>query len=183
MTTKFSRAAAMAALGLALLAGAALAQSNGPFGGFRHDSAQPIEIAADSLEVREGDKTAIFRGDVVAGQGTLRLTAKELEVDYGPGGGETGQIRRIEARGDVFLANGAETASGEFAEYDVAAGTIKMSGAVTLTQGGNVVKGEQLSIDLNSGQGRVEGGGGRVKSVFTPAPRTPASEPAPKAAD
>lgn len=178
MIRMFTHAVAMAALGLGLLAGATSAQSNSPFGGFRHDSAQPIEIAADSLEVREGEKTAIFRGDVVAGQGTLRLTANEVEVDYGSGGGDSGQIRRLEARGDVFLANGAETASGEFAEYDVAAGTIRMTGAVTLTQGGNVVKGAQLSIDLNSGQGRVEGGGGRVMSVFTPAPKT-----APKAAD
>ena len=46
-----------------------------------------------------------------------------------------------------------------------------MGGAVTLTQGGNVVKGAALTIDLNSGQGKVDGGGGRVKSTFAPSPR------------
>lgn len=148
----------------------AVAQS--PFGGFKHDETLPIEIAADSLEVREADNVAFFRGEVVAGQGTLRLTAKELEVDYGGSAGDTGQIRRLQARGDVFIANGAETAAGEWADYDVAAGLIKMGGAVTLTQGGNVVKGGALTIDLNSGEGRVEGGGGRVRSVFTPAPKS-----------
>ncbi len=167
----FGRAAAMA---LILAAAGAAAQSSGPFGGFRHDRTLPIEIAADSLEVREGEKIAIFRGGVVAGQGTLRLTADELEVNYGESGGETGQIRRIEARGSVFLANGAETAAGDYAEYDVAAGRIAMSGGVTLTQGGNAVKGATLAIDLNTGQGKVEGGGGRVQSVFTPAPKAPA---------
>ncbi|WP_340109365.1 lipopolysaccharide transport periplasmic protein LptA [Pikeienuella sp. HZG-20] len=160
-----------AALALVLVAGQALAQAASPFGGFRHDRTQPIEIAADSLEVREGEKIAIFRGDVVAGQGTLRLTADELTVNYGDGGAGSGQIRRLEARGDVFLANEAETAAGDFAEYDVAAGTIRMTGGVTLTQGGNVVRGETLSIDLNSGEGRVGGGGGRVKSVFEPSPK------------
>ncbi|MFV0474753.1 MAG: lipopolysaccharide transport periplasmic protein LptA [Pikeienuella sp.] len=163
------RAAVLAAL-LAACASGAGAQSPSPFGGFRHDSTQPIEIAADSLEVREGEKVAVFRGGVVAGQGTLRLTAEELKVDYGDGGAGEGQIRRLEARGKVFIANEAETAAGEFAEYDVAAGRIRMTGAVTLTQGGNVVKGEALSINLDSGEGRIDGGGGRVKSVFTPAP-------------
>ncbi|MEM8752540.1 MAG: lipopolysaccharide transport periplasmic protein LptA [Pseudomonadota bacterium] len=166
MTTRPARWAAA----LALLAGAAFA--DGPFGGFKHDESQPIEIAADSLEVRESDNVAFFRGEVVAGQGTLRLTASELEVDYGGSAGDTGQIRRLQARGAVFIANGAETAAGEWADYDVAAGLIKMGGQVTLTQGGNVVKGASLTIDLNTGQGRVDGGGGRVRSVFTPAPRS-----------
>lgn len=171
MRFRIGRLAAAAALLAALAPTLAAAQSSGPFGGFRHDRTLPIEIAADSLEVREGEKIAIFRGAVVAGQGTLRLTAEELEVNYGPGGGGTGQIQRIQARGSVFLANGAETAAGDQANYDVAAGRITMTGEVTLTQGGNVVKGASLSIDLDSGQGRVEGGGGRVMSVFTPAPK------------
>lgn len=166
--TKMARSGAMALL-LTIAAGAAYAA--GPFGGFRHDSTQPIEIAADNLEVREGEKLAIFTGNVVAGQGTMRLTADELKVNYGDGGAGTGQIRRLEAMGKVFLANGKETAAGDFAEYDVAGGSIRMTGGVTLTQGGNVVKGSALTIDLNSGEGRVDGGGGRVKSVFTPAPK------------
>ncbi len=178
MTSGIVRRGAAALLCIALAGGAA-AQSKGPFGGFRHDRTQPIEIAADSLEVQEAENLAIFRGSVVAGQGTMRLTADELRVTYGSGGGATGQIRRIEAKGKVFLANGDETAAGETAEYDVAGGSIRMTGAVTLTQGGNVVKGGALTIDLNSGQGKVDGAGGRVMSVFTPAaPKEPA-----KAAD
>ena len=62
--THFARALALAAL----IAAPALAQS--PFGGFKHDETQPIEIAANSLEVQEAQQIAIFRGEVVAGQGT-----------------------------------------------------------------------------------------------------------------
>lgn len=156
-------------IGALLSVSSAAAQS--PFGGFRHDETQPIEIAADSLEVQEAEGVAIFRGKVVAGQGTLRLTANELEVTYGQGGGGTGEINRLQAKGEVFLANGAETAAGDWADYDVSQGVIKMGGAVTLTQGGNVVKGGALTIDLNTGQGKVDGGGGRVKSVFAPSPK------------
>lgn len=166
--TRIARWAAIAALALAA---PAAAQSVSPFGSFKHDQTQPIEIAADSLEVREEQKIAIFRGEVVAGQGSMRLTADELEVNYADAGGGSGEIQRLQARGSVFLANGAETAKGEYADYDVAAGTIAMTGDVVLTQGGNVVRGASLRIDLNTGQGKVEGGGGRVQSVFAPRKR------------
>lgn len=166
---KFAAAFALATL---VAAGGAFAQSNSPFGGFRHDETQPIEIAADSLEVREQDGIVIFSGAVDAGQGTLRLTANKLTVTYGDGGAGSGEINKMRAEGSVFIANGAETASGDWAEYDVAGGFITMGGAVTLTQGGNVVKGGSLKINLNTGQGAVDGAGGRVKSVFTPAKKS-----------
>ena len=155
----------------ALCATGAAAQSASPFGGFKHDETLPIEIAANSLEVREQEKIAVFKGEVVAGQGTMRLSADELEVNYAGDGAGTGQIQRLQARGGVVVANGAETASGDYADYNVAAGTIRMTGNVTLNQGGNTVTGESLSIDLNSGRGAVDGGSGRVKSVFAPAPK------------
>ncbi|MGB0928229.1 MAG: lipopolysaccharide transport periplasmic protein LptA [Pikeienuella sp.] len=148
------------------------ADTKSPFGGFRHDETQPIEIAADSLEVREADGIVIFTGAVDAGQGTLRLTSNKLTVTYGDGGAGSGEINKMRAEGSVFIANGAETASGDWAEYNVAGGVITMGGAVTLTQGGNVVKGGSLKIDLNTGQGAVDGAGGRVKSVFTPAKKS-----------
>jgi lipopolysaccharide export system protein LptA len=165
----------------------AMAQDKSPFGGFKHDSKAPIEITSDSLEVRQAESLAIFSGDVVAGQGTLRLTADKVSVTYSSGKSDTGTgtIQKMRADGNVFLSNGAETAQGAWAEYDVAGGTIRMGGKVVLTQGGNAISGESLMIDLNAGTGRIEGdGGGRVKSVFTPPQKTQGSDskaPAPEA--
>ena len=83
--------------------------------------------------------------------------------------GETGAIRKVIATGSVFLTTGEETAQGQRAEYDVTAGTIRMTGDVVLNQGANAIRGEALNIDLNRGFGRMESSGeGRVKSVFTP---------------
>ncbi|MEL6197903.1 MAG: LptA/OstA family protein, partial [Pseudomonadota bacterium] len=48
----------------------ATAQQEGPFGGFQHDSSEPIEITSDALEVQQQNNVAIFTGDVIAGQGT-----------------------------------------------------------------------------------------------------------------
>ncbi len=165
-----------AALFACLAAGAALAQAANPFGGFRHDSAAPIEITADALEVREAESRAIFTGEVVAGQGALRLTAQTLSVWYvardgadpaaGAGGGD---IDRLRAEGGVFLSSGSETARGDWADYDVASGVVTMGGGVVLAQGDNAIRGERLVVDLNRGVGRVEGG--RVQSVFRPTPQ------------
>ena len=140
---------------------------SGPFGGFKHDRSAPIEITSDALEVRQADQLAIFSGDVVAGQGTLRLTADHVEVSYDEQaeGSDTGAIRNLQAEGNVFISNGAETAQGQQARYDVESGMITMTGDVVLTQGENVISGQRLTINLNEGQGRVEG---RVKSIFTP---------------
>jgi lipopolysaccharide export system protein LptA len=146
----------------------AAAQSQGPFGGFKHDRTAPIEITSDALEVRQAEDLAIFSGEVVAGQGTLRLTADRVEVAYdeaAEGDPETGTIRNMQAHGNVFISNGAETAQGEQAEYDVDSGLITMIGSVVLTQGKNVISGQRLVINLNEGQGRMEG---RVKSIFAP---------------
>ena len=164
------------------LGATAVAQSTGPFGGFKHDRTTPIEITANALEVRQAEQLAIFSGEVVAGQGTLRLTADRVEVTYDENnntGGDTGAIKNMIAKGNVFLSNGSETAQGDRAEYDVDGGQITMSGSVVLTQGENVISGQTLTINLNAGQGRIEGTGtGRVKSIFTPGSASSSNTPA-----
>lgn len=163
-----------AALGAAFTAAAQDAAN--PFGSFKHDANQPIEITADSLAVDNGAQTATFTGQVVAGQGTLRLTAEKVTVKYGGVGGPgaaapatgSGSIDSLRAEGAVFLSNGAETAKGDWADYDVTGGVVTMGGGVVLTQGENAISGENLRIDLNRGAGEITGG--RVKSVFTPPP-------------
>jgi len=168
--------AALVAAG-AMLASMADAQTKGPFGGFKHDSKAPIEIVADSLEVQQSENLAIFTGEVVAGQGTLRLTTDKLTVTYAAEKSDTGTgaIQHMRADGNVFLSNGSETAQGASAEYDVADGMVRMGGNVVLTQGGNAISGNSLVIDLNTGNGRIEGG--RVKTIFAPAAQTSGTEP------
>jgi len=164
------RLVGLAACAAVIATSPAGAQGKGPFGGFKHDSKAPIEITANTLEVRQAEKLAVFSGEVVAGQGTLRLTADRVEVNYTAekSDNDTGAIQKMRAEGNVFLSNDSETAQGEWAEYDVAGGIVRMGGNVVLTQGGNAISGQSLVIDLNAGTGRVEGGTGRVTSTFKP---------------
>lgn len=174
---KFLAGLAVAGL-LAVPATAQDAAGKGPFGGFKHDRSAPLEIASDSLEVRQAEERAIFTGNVVAAQGTLRLTAAKMIVEFDEDrrtpDSETGAITRVEATGDVFVSNGAETAQGSWAEYDLETGLVKMRGDVILTQGENAGKGKTLEIDLNTGIARL---GGRVTLSFKSS--TPGDAPAP----
>ncbi len=149
----------------------------------QHDTSLPIEITADSLEVVQDRKIATFAGNVDAVQGDLVLSADQLRVHYGddagaaPGPAGMDSIRRIEAEGNVFLSSPRETAQGDTGVYDVAANQLTMQGAVVLTQGDNVIRGQRLEVDLVSGRSRMfaavpstEGGTApqRVRALFTP---------------
>ena len=143
--------------------------------GDAHDRSLPIEITANSLEVRQDQEAAIFRGEVRAIQGELRLTADELVVHYRQGVDVVeAAISRIDARGRVFFSTPGETAQGDQGVYDVNDGVITLTGSVVLTRGKNVIRGERLVLDLETGQSVIESGTSasgsteRVKGVFFP---------------
>lgn len=162
-----------------------------PWGGLAqsldHDKTLPIEISADSLEVAQEEQLATFEGNVDAVQGDLVLSAQTLKVRYegknsnvGLAAGAGGTINQIEARGGVIISSPEETAEGDVGVYDVPAQLITLKGDVILTRGENVLRGEQLELDLATGKSRMVGTtssetaegaaapSGRVKALFTP---------------
>ena len=153
----------------ALLTGAPLwaQDTTVPFGGLKHDSSEKIEVSADSLSVSQGLANAEFIGSVRAGQGSLKIQADRLLVEYGADsdGSLTGQINQMSAFGNVTLTNGAEAAEAREAVYLVSSGKVRMIGDVILTQGRNAIAGEVLNIDLNSGDAVFEG---RVRTILEP---------------
>jgi len=139
---------------------AALAQgANVAFGGLKHDSSLPVEVTADQLNVDQGDGTAIFTGNVLVGQGEMRLTAAKLRVEYGAGS----EIEKLIASGGVTLVNGAEAAEASDAVYTIKSGMVVMTGNVILTQGKSALSGSKLSVNLNTGSGVMSG---RVKTIL-----------------
>ena len=175
-----------AGIALLLLPFGAQAQDDDSPVGFKTDPDAPIEIEADTLEVEQNAQTATFIGNVIAVQGAIRLRADRLIVTYaqkadgapssddGTGGTE---ITRIDAKSNVHvMSEDDQSASGDWALYMVADENITMGDAVVLRQGENVIRGQRLNIDLNSGQARVEGGvtatdtenpsSGRVRGLF-----------------
>eukprot|EP00435_Cladocopium_sp_Y103_P077555 s1_g1294.t1 len=176
----------VAATALFLVSFGAQAEEESSPIGFQTDPDAPIEIEADTLEVEQNAQTATFIGNVVAVQGGIRLRADRLIVTYAEKSdgasdddGDTGgtEITRIDAKSNVHvMSEDDQSASGDWALYMVANETITMGDTVVLRQGENVIRGQRLNIDLNSGQARVEGGvtasdaenpgSGRVKGLF-----------------
>lgn len=149
-------------IALSLAAGPVAAQ-NVAFGGMRADTSAPVEVAADHLAVDQGDGSAVFTGNVVIGQGEMRLSAERVTVAYAEGG--QSRIRSLHAAGKVTLVSGADAAEAADAVYDVESGHVTLSGDVVLTQGANVLIGDRMVVDLASGTAQVDG---RVRSVLQP---------------
>ncbi|MEM6479267.1 MAG: LptA/OstA family protein [Pseudomonadota bacterium] len=151
----------IAVVGL-LLPTAAFAQGlQVAFAGFDQDASQAIEIAADRMSIDQEDGSAVLSGNVIIGQGDLRLAAPRVMVSYS----ETGGISRIVAEGGVTLVTPEEEVEARRATYALEADTMLLEGDVLLSQGRSAVSSERMRVDLATGTAQLEG---RVRTVLQP---------------
>lgn len=153
MLRTIPRALILAAL---LAAGPAAAQTTEiALGGLRTDPNAPVEISADRLEANQTGGNAVFSGNVVVGQGPLRLAAPRVEVVYAADG--SGGVDRVLAMGGVTLTSGPDAAEAEQAVFSIESGQVVMMGNVLLTQGATTIAGQRLTANLEDGTGLMEG--------------------------
>lgn len=132
------------------------------FGPMTQDTSLPVEIKADTLSVNNADGSAVFSGNVLVGQGEMRLTAAEVRVEYAA---DSRAIRRLHATGGVTIASAQDAAESREAVYEIDSGLVVMTGDVLLTQGASALSGQKLTIRMKSGTGLMEGG---VSTTFLP---------------
>ena len=144
----------------ALAQGASIALGTGGF-----DAGLPVEVTADEFSVDQSDGKAVFAGNVLVVQGTVRMSAGTVTIEYAEGDDAPNGISRLLASGGVTFVTASDAAEAKDAIYSVADGTVTLSGEVLLTQGRNAIAGDRLVVNLESGNGRMEG---RVRTVFTP---------------
>jgi lipopolysaccharide export system protein LptA len=176
----------LAALAFALIAVPAAAQTMtglpNALQGFSVNREKPVRITSATLEVRDKEKRATFIGNVLVAQGDTTMKSKTLDVFYEadgeategsttPGSGQ--QIRKLEAKGGVLVTQKDQTATGETGLFDMRANTVTLLGNVVITQGGQVIRGERLTVDLTTGISHVEGG---VQGLFLPNSRPRAGD-------
>lgn len=150
-----------------------------------HDTNAPVDFDAARIEVLDKANQAILSGAVKVRQGDLDLAAEQIKVFYESKGGDR-VVKRMDASGGVRLTSPSETATGQLGIYDVERRLVTVTGGVVLTQGGSVLRGERLAIDLDSGRSTLDGRGGaaapdragqpsgRVTGHFVVPERTPA---------
>jgi lipopolysaccharide export system protein LptA len=146
--------------------------------GFAQNRDQPVKIDAAQLEVRDKDKVATFSGNVRVVQGDTMMRSKTLAVFYdGEGAGKTltaakpgpgGQqkIRRLEAKGGVKVCQNDQVATGDTGIFDMQANTVMLVGNVVLTKEPNILRGERLTVNLETGVSKIEGG--KVQALLFP---------------
>lgn len=134
--------------------------TNVAFGTIRQDTGLPVEVTADNLSVDQETGVAIFTGNVVIGQGEMRLSAPRVLVVYRA---EKKGIARLEATGGVTLVSGPDAAEAERADYNIDNGLIVMTGNVLLDQGPNALSADRMSVRLEDGTAEMTG---RVKTII-----------------
>jgi lipopolysaccharide transport protein LptA len=149
---------------------AAAAVQGGVFGTFKTDPNAPIDVEADTLDLHDQAKQAIFRGKVKSQQGDFIVRTVEMIAHYtgqsGFGltsGGDdasktaSSQLTRVEARQKVLIVSkDGQTATGDWANFDVKANTVLMGDHVVVSRGKDVAEGPRLKIDLTTGMYRFE---------------------------
>lgn len=149
-----SFAAAFVAGGLVALGFGSVADAQ--IAGF--NSNQPVNYAADRIELQDRQNRVVLSGNVVVTQGDLRLSAERTTVAYTRTDGL--QIQRIDATGGVTVNRGNQTARGAAGVYDFNSRVIVLSGGVSLRRDGDTLNGGRLTYDLDSGLATVDGRGG-----------------------
>jgi lipopolysaccharide export system protein LptA len=160
------------------------------FQGFTRNRKDPVKIEANTLEVKDKEKVAIFRGNVVVTQGDTQMRCKELEVHYEGNalGADPRQnvpatktqqqnasaqrIKRLIAVGGVIVIAKDQKATGDKGIFEMAANTVTLDGNVIVTQGQNVMRGDKLLVNLTDGTSKLDGvkkqGVQRVEGLFFP---------------
>jgi LPS export ABC transporter protein LptC/lipopolysaccharide transport protein LptA len=141
-------------------------EASGLLGTFKTDPHAPIEVESDTLDVNDPIKLAIFKGNVRAKQGDFLVRTAELQATYsgqmglnaensaGDLAGKQGaELTRVEAKQKVVITGkDGQTATGDWASFDVKANTVLMGGRVIVSREKDFVEGTRLRMDLTSGQ-------------------------------
>jgi len=124
----------------ALLAFAGAAQA------LSSDKDQPIELAADSVDVDEGRGHSVYKGNVELRQGSMLLQADTVTIRQ-----QGKKPNRIIAVGRVRFQQQSERgpvkANANKAEYEVDSEVLELTGKASLTQAGDTMRSDRIVYD------------------------------------
>jgi outer membrane protein assembly factor BamD len=130
------------------------------------DTSQPIDITSDRVETYSKENLIIFKGNVIARQKDVVIYADSIEalvIEDGKG------IERVLASGNVKLQQGLRVASCQKAIFYNLDQKIFLTGDPKVSEGDNMVSGEEIVFDLAQNKVEVKGGaGGRGKAKIYP---------------
>jgi lipopolysaccharide export system protein LptA len=150
------------------------------------NSKAPVDVVADNLETTNSGCTYVWTGNAEALQDNARIRADVLKVinkvgaakpsKAGASGtaGNCGEMERMEAHGNVYYVTPGQRVRANDAVYEAGSTVITMTGDVVAVRDQNVLRGDKMIFNTDTGQGQVVGtakGRGakdRPRGVFYP---------------
>ncbi len=137
---------------------------------------EPITVTSDRLEYDYKANVVVYRGDVVAIQGDMKLRSDTLTVTFAqrdgapaePGGKSNPKLQEIVAVGNVRIDDGNRWATGGRAVFEQGARTVVLTENPVMHEGPNEVAGDRVTVYIDENRSVVEGGRKRVKAVVFP---------------
>jgi len=153
----------------------------------------PIQVKAERSEVLDRQKQVIITGNVDIVQADTALRADKVVLSYAGGGatrtsgigGSFGDIKSMNATGNVYYLTPDLKATGDSGVYDAQNETIKLNGEeVILKRGEDIATGKCLIMNLKEGRTDLYGNpcgaerdAGRVVFVIDQSTAASASNP------
>lgn len=139
----------------------------------QHDSNAPISIDSDSFQADLNAKSGTYSGNVIITQADMKLRANLVKLTT-----VNGKPDKVVASGNVVVDSPKSgIVTGDNGVYSVVPRIVVMTGNVVLKKGKDVMRGTQLTVNLETGQAVLGGGvksqtgaqgNGRVHAVFLP---------------
>jgi lipopolysaccharide transport protein LptA len=123
---------------------------------------EPVEIAAQALQIDQERRVLRFSGDVLLRRGELTVRGPKLDARYAEGSGEQTEIEKAEVSGGVVLRQGARRATGRTASYSATSGKVVLLGDPRLYDRGDELRGDRIELSVNTEEVRVEKARGRL---------------------
>jgi lipopolysaccharide export system protein LptA len=126
----------------------------------------PIDLSANESSFDQKTGLLVYTGNVIVHQGEVKMRADIMRAKL-----VGSKPNQIFADGRVVIDAPSGVATGDKGVYDVNPRIITLTGHVVLTKDKNIMRGQQLVVNLITGKatfGSEGGKPGRVQALFTP---------------
>lgn len=133
------------------------------------DSDKPIQIVSNRFDIYPDKRVAVFSGNVVVTQEDTVINSDEFFLHYKKEGIKTkqndknvntgiatGDIEKIEAKGNVIIKQKEKVVTGDNAFFYNGEQKIVVTGNPVMKEGNNIIKGDRVIFFLKENRGVVE---------------------------
>jgi lipopolysaccharide export system protein LptA len=123
------------------------------------DTRKPIDIKSERLEANNKKGEILFAGNVVARQGNLTITCREMRAYYDS---DKKAVRAIDASGDVKITQGKRIATGTRVEFNNVARIIDLIGDARIWEGTDIVEGNRIRLYIDEDRVVVQSANAKI---------------------